>query len=93
MSPDSPGRISRRSFPKNLRSANDKPIVIPGHGPIGDKTSLVNYDQMINAVHEKVVALKRQGRSKLSADFDREWGGPETFVELLYTGVQGGTAI
>jgi glyoxylase-like metal-dependent hydrolase (beta-lactamase superfamily II) len=83
---------------RNVRSVDAKTIIVPGHGPMGDKAGLVKYDRMLNTVHEKVAALKRQGRSmsetvaaRPSTEFDKDWGagwiGPETFVELVYTGV------
>jgi glyoxylase-like metal-dependent hydrolase (beta-lactamase superfamily II) len=82
---------------RNLRTVDDTTIVVPGHGPAGDKTSLAKYDRMMNTVHDKVAALKRQGRSmsetvtaRPSAEFDGEWGtgwiDPDTFVGLVYQG-------
>jgi glyoxylase-like metal-dependent hydrolase (beta-lactamase superfamily II) len=88
---------------RNVQRVNDDTIIVPGHGPVGDKSNLLAYDRMLNAVHERVAGLKRRGRSlsetiaaKPSAEFDSKWGGgwigPGTFVELVYTGVPGGDA-
>jgi glyoxylase-like metal-dependent hydrolase (beta-lactamase superfamily II) len=84
---------------RNLASVDDKTIVVPGHGPVGDKRNLAEYDEMIHAVRENVAVLKKQGRSvseivaaRRSQKFDEKWGagwiGPRTFAELVYTGVQ-----
>jgi glyoxylase-like metal-dependent hydrolase (beta-lactamase superfamily II) len=88
---------------RNLSSVDDKTMVVPGHGPVGDKRNLAEYDEMIRTVREKVAVLKKQGRSlnetvaaKPSEKFDEKWGGgwigPKTFVELVYTGVQEGAS-
>jgi len=82
----------------NLAKVNDKTIVIPGHGPIGDKTQMKEFRDMLVAVREKVAALKEQGKSfeqtiaaKPTADFDAKWGQflitPDMFTGLVYTGV------
>ena len=89
---------------RNLSSVDDRTIIVPGHGPVGDRRSLAEYDGMIRTVREKVAVLKKQGRSvsetvaaKPSEKFDQKWGGgwigPKTFVELVYTGVQDGNAV
>jgi glyoxylase-like metal-dependent hydrolase (beta-lactamase superfamily II) len=83
---------------RNLSSVDANTIIVPGHGPIGNKVNLVEYDGMLTTIREKVAALKRQGRTvnetvaaKPSAEFDQKWGGgwigPRTFVELVYRGV------
>jgi glyoxylase-like metal-dependent hydrolase (beta-lactamase superfamily II) len=89
---------------RNLSGVDDKTIIVPGHGAVGDKRNLAEYDEMMRTVREKVAVLKRQGRSvsetvaaKPSAEFDQKWGGgwigPKTFVELVYRGVQDGDAV
>jgi glyoxylase-like metal-dependent hydrolase (beta-lactamase superfamily II) len=89
---------------RNLSSVDDRTMVVPGHGPVGDKRNLEEYDGMIRTIHDKVAVLKKQGRSlnetvaaKPSEKFDEKWGGgwigPATFVELVYRGVQGGDAV
>jgi len=88
---------------RNLGSVDDKTMIVPGHGPVGDKRSLAEYDEMMRTVRENVAVLKKQGRSvsesvaaKPSEKFDGKWGGgwigPNTFVELVYTGVREGAA-
>jgi len=88
---------------RNLGSVDDKTMIVPGHGPVGDKRNLAEYDEMMRTVRDKVAVLKKQGKSvsetvaaKPSEKFDGKWGGgwigPNTFVELVYTGVREGAA-
>ncbi len=37
--------------------------MIPGHGPVGNRSELKDYRDMLIAVRESVVALKTQGWS------------------------------
>jgi len=41
----------------------DKMIIIPGHGPVGNKAGLVEYHDMLVAIRNNVAALKKQGKS------------------------------
>jgi glyoxylase-like metal-dependent hydrolase (beta-lactamase superfamily II) len=87
-----------RATEANLAAATGRTIVIPGHGPLGDRSRITDYRDMLVAVRERVAALKRQGRSldetvaaKPTADFDAEWGrfavSPALFTRLIYVGV------
>jgi glyoxylase-like metal-dependent hydrolase (beta-lactamase superfamily II) len=82
----------------NLSKFSDRTIFIPGHGAIGKRSDVVEYRDMLVAVHTKVAALKRQGRSlhetiaaKPTAQFDAKWGRflttPAAFTRLVYAGV------
>jgi glyoxylase-like metal-dependent hydrolase (beta-lactamase superfamily II) len=82
----------------NVKRASDKTIVIPGHGPVGNKAGLIEFRDMLVAIRDKVAALKRQGKAlqeviatKPSAEFDGKWGGfvidGKTFTQLVYAGV------
>ncbi len=82
----------------NLKKVTDQTIVIPGHGPVGDKTQLTAFRDMLVAVRDVVAGLKKQGKSlqdvvaaKPTAAYDEKWGGfvinPETFIGLVYQGV------
>jgi glyoxylase-like metal-dependent hydrolase (beta-lactamase superfamily II) len=82
----------------NLSKVTEKTIIIPGHGPIGTKTQMAAFRDMLVAIRQKVSALKEQGKSlaqaiaaKPTAAFDAEWGQfvitPDTFTEQVYTGV------
>jgi glyoxylase-like metal-dependent hydrolase (beta-lactamase superfamily II) len=79
---------------KSLALAGDKTKIIPGHGPLGDKTDLKNYTDMLSSVRDKVAVLKQAGASeqevigkKPTADLDGDWAHgfpPEMFVGIVY---------
>jgi glyoxylase-like metal-dependent hydrolase (beta-lactamase superfamily II) len=87
-----------RAAEANLARANDKTIAIPGHGPIGDKSQLIEFRDMLVTIREKVAVLKKQGKSrdevvaaKPTANYDAKWGGfvieGDFFTKLVYAGV------
>src|SRR5260370_2253749 len=76
----------------------DKTIVIPGHGPVGDKSGLIEFRDMLVTVRDKVAVLKQHGKSlegivaaAPAADYEAKWGGffinGKTFTSLVYAGV------
>jgi glyoxylase-like metal-dependent hydrolase (beta-lactamase superfamily II) len=82
----------------NLAAAGPNTLVIPGHGPSGNRTQLVDFRDMLVAVRNRVAALKARGRSadevvasRPSAEFDAQWGrsviSGELFTRLVYQGV------
>ena len=83
---------------KNLAAVGAKTIVIPGHGPVGDKAQLTEYRDVLVFARDKVAALKKQGRTlaevvaaKPTAKYDEKWGGgakgAESFLGYVYRGV------
>jgi glyoxylase-like metal-dependent hydrolase (beta-lactamase superfamily II) len=87
-----------RAVERNLGMVTDTTIVIPGHGPIGDKSGLVEFHDMLVAIRNNVAALKKQGKSveetiaaKPTAKYDAKFGQflitPAFFTTLVYTGV------
>ena len=87
-----------RAAEANIARVSDKTIVIPGHGPIGNKSQLIEFRDMLVSVREKVSALKKEGRSldevlavKPTGDYDAKWGGfvidGKNFTALVYQGV------
>jgi glyoxylase-like metal-dependent hydrolase (beta-lactamase superfamily II) len=87
-----------RAAEANVANTNDETIVIPGHGPIGNKSQLIAFRDMLVAIREKVANLKKQGRSldeavaaQPTADYDEKWGGfvidGNFFTRLVYAGV------
>jgi glyoxylase-like metal-dependent hydrolase (beta-lactamase superfamily II) len=87
-----------RAAEANLVKTTATTIVIPGHGPVGDRTGLIEFRDMLVAVRDKVAALKQQGKAlpevtaaKPTAEFDAKWGGfvidGKTFTQLVYAGV------
>lgn len=82
----------------SLNRATANTIIIPGHGPIGDKAQLSEYRDMLVTVRKNVAALKKQGKSlaeiveqKPTAKFDAKYGDfvidPGFFTLLVYMGV------
>ncbi len=87
-----------RAAEENVARATDETIVIPGHGPIGNKSHLIEFRDMLVAIREKVAVLKKHGKSrdevvaaKPTADYDAKWGGfvinGDFFAKLVYAGV------
>lgn len=82
----------------NVAMCGPDTIIVPGHGPLGDCTSLVSFRDMLVSIRDRVAALKQDGRSlteaiaaRPSAEFDETWGqaiiDPALFVTLVYRGV------
>ena len=87
-----------RATEQNLRSITDNTIVIPGHGPVGNKAGLTEFRDMLVTIRNDVAALKKQGKSlsetvdaKPTAAYDAKYGQflitPAFFTALVYTGV------
>jgi glyoxylase-like metal-dependent hydrolase (beta-lactamase superfamily II) len=81
-----------------LALATDRTIIVPGHGPVGDKAQLAEFRDMLVTVRNNVAALKKQGKSidetiaaKPTAAYDAKWGNfvidPAFFTRLVYAGV------
>jgi cyclase len=81
---------------KGLTLADAETIIVPGHGPLGDKTAMAGYREMLATIRDRVQAQKRAGKSlqdaiasKPTAEFDATWGSglvkPELFVTLVYS--------
>jgi len=80
----------------NLAKVTEKTIVIPGHGKIGGKPEMTEYRDMLINIHDRVAALKKEGKSleeivatKPTAAYDSKWAGPfitgDVFTKLVYT--------
>jgi len=87
-----------RATEANLARVTDKTIVIPGHGPVGNKSQLIEFRDMLTDVREKVSSLKKEGKSlneviaaKPTVTYDPKWGGfvidGKNFTGLVYQGV------
>ena len=82
----------------SLPAVTDKTIIIPGHGPVGNRTQLIEFRDMLVATRDNVSRLKKQGKSidevvaaNPTAAYDKKWGnyvisGP-FFTRLVYAGV------
>jgi glyoxylase-like metal-dependent hydrolase (beta-lactamase superfamily II) len=82
----------------NLAMVTDKTVVVPGHGPVGGKSEMIEYRDILAAIRDRVAALKGEGKSlneivaaKPTAAYDAKWGGSfvngEFFTKLVYKGV------
>ncbi len=89
---------SIRAVETNLAKTTEEMIIIPGHGPIGRKSDLRIYLDLLVAARDRISILKRQGRSlpeviaaKPTAGYDEKWGGGlinrANFTGLVYEGV------
>jgi glyoxylase-like metal-dependent hydrolase (beta-lactamase superfamily II) len=87
-----------RAIELTLAKVGAKTLIIPGHGPVGHKTQLSEFREMLVAVRDKVEALKKQGKSadqvvaeKPTAGYDAAWGtsivNGALFTRLVYAGV------
>jgi len=87
-----------RAAEANLAMVTDKTIVVPGHGPVGGKTEMIEYRDLLASIRDRVAALKGEGKSlneivatKLTAAYDAKWGtgfvSGEFFTKLVYKGV------
>ena len=87
-----------RAAEQNVDAVTAGTIVVPGHGPIGNRADLIGFRDMLMAIREKVASLKSQGMTvfeviaaKPTAAFDAKWGQflitPSAFTALVYQGV------
>jgi glyoxylase-like metal-dependent hydrolase (beta-lactamase superfamily II) len=87
-----------RATKRNLSVVTDKTIIIPGHGPVGNRAGLSEYYDMLVAIRCNVSKFKKQGKSlaetmaaKPTAAYDAKWGQflmtPAIFTKLVYSGV------
>jgi glyoxylase-like metal-dependent hydrolase (beta-lactamase superfamily II) len=81
----------------NLARVTEKTIVIPGHGKIASKPELTEYRDMLVTIHDRVAALKKEGKSleetiaaKPTAAYDSKWATSfltgDVFTKLVYAG-------
>lgn len=87
-----------RASERNLKMVTDKTIIIPGHGPVGNKAALAEFRDMLVAIRHNVAELKKQGKSldetisaNPTAQYDAKFGQflitPAFFTTLVYSGV------
>ena len=79
---------------------NEKTRVIPGHGPLSNRTELEAYRNMLVLVRDRVRAAIARGQTleqvladRPTREFDPKWGGsfvsPERFIRALYADLSG----
>jgi len=83
---------------RNLKVVSNDTIIIPGHGPVGNKAALAQFRDMLVEIRHNVSELKKQGKSldetiaaKPTARYDAKFGQflitPAFFTSLVYSGV------
>jgi hypothetical protein len=87
-----------RATEENLKRVTDKTILVPGHGPVGNKAQLVEYRDMLGEVKTRIERMKKQGQSlksvvagKPTKTYDDKWGqfviNGDFFTNLVYRSV------
>jgi glyoxylase-like metal-dependent hydrolase (beta-lactamase superfamily II) len=82
----------------NLAKVSNSTIIVPGHGPVGNKTQLTAYRDMLVTIAEKVKHLKQQGKTlketvaaKPTGAFDAQYGqfliNGDWFTKLVYDSI------
>jgi glyoxylase-like metal-dependent hydrolase (beta-lactamase superfamily II) len=88
-----------RAAKANVENVTDHTIVVPGHGPLGSRTDLIAFRDMLVTIRGNVSRLKDEGKSrdeiialKPTADFDAKWGGfvldGAFFTRIVYDGLK-----
>ena len=83
---------------KVLSLADDSTQIIPGHGPLGDKSQLAHYRQMLGKAYERLRKLKDAGKTakeaialKPLADLEATWGDgifkSDQWIKIIYSGI------
>ena len=77
-----------------LQLADDKTKIVPSHGPLGNKSALADYRQMLATVANRVEKLKIAGQAldqvlaaKVTADLDNDWSHGEITSAMFLTAV------
>jgi glyoxylase-like metal-dependent hydrolase (beta-lactamase superfamily II) len=81
-----------------LPMLDEQTIVIPGHGPISDKSGLQDYLAMLIGIRDAIRPLVDAGKTLAEVQaahptqaFDDKWGKvwltPDQFTELVYSGM------
>lgn len=78
-----------------LALADSATRIIPGHGPVATRETLLAYATMLETVRATVATLMREGAdldavlaARPTANFDAQWAGgaltPAQFVGIVY---------
>jgi len=81
-----------------IKHSTERTVIVPGHGPVGNRAQLTEFRDMLVGVRDNVQALKKQGKSleeviaaKPTAAYDAKFGGfvinPDFFTKLVYVGL------
>jgi len=78
-----------------LKIANDQTKVQTGHGPLGNRKSIADYNEMVKAARDKIEKLVREGKTEAEVvaadplkDLNTTWAadktGADNFVKQVY---------
>ncbi len=78
-----------------LKLTNARSKIVPGHGPVADRTALMEYRTMLVAARDRMAKLVKDGKSedevvalKPFADLDAKWAPTElaasNFIRVVY---------
>jgi glyoxylase-like metal-dependent hydrolase (beta-lactamase superfamily II) len=81
-----------------LAKVSANTVIVPGHGPVGDRSKLSEYIALLTEIREKIAALKKRGMqvadvvaAKPTASHDAKWANflidGDLFAKLVYEGV------
>ena len=79
--------------------SDENTVIIPGHGPVGNKAALMEYRNMLRNVLTRLRELKAEGKTadevvvvKPTKELDAIWGGgflkPDQWVNIIYSGLE-----
>src|ERR1700704_1129033 len=75
-----------------MKLATAKTRIVPGHGPLADKTVLTEYRTMLVTARDRMAKLVKEGKSeddvvaaKPFSDFDTKWA-PTELASKNFTG-------
>ena len=86
-----------RAANANIAMSSAHTIIVPGHGPVGDRASQIAFRDMLVTIRARIARLKASGKTleqvqaaRPTADFDAKWGrsviSGELFTALVYRG-------
>jgi glyoxylase-like metal-dependent hydrolase (beta-lactamase superfamily II) len=81
-----------------LAKVGTNTLIVPGHGPVGDRSKLIEYIALLTEIREKIAALKKRGMqvadvvaAKPTSSHDAKWANflidGDLFAKLVYEGV------
>ena len=82
-----------------INLADEETVIIPGHGPVGDRKALVEYRKMLALVLDKLRIYKLQGKSveeateaKPTKELDATWADgfllSDQWIKIIYAGLE-----
>jgi len=84
------------SLDQILAQTDEQTKIVPGHGPVANRSDLQKYRDMLSQVRQRIRVLVAAGKTIDEAvaaaptkDFDAEWGrgyvSPDVFVRMVFT--------